>query len=110
MWGTRRLAVFDPLIPMKFVKIDGLHCFSRQWRDRRCVMPRSRLDSYDHIEELSDPRENREESIPVVVAVIISIVVVPMMVPGPSIFVRVTIMAVAVSIVNSKVRLAGIRG
>jgi hypothetical protein len=73
-------------------------------------MPRSRLDSYDHIEELSDPRENREESIPVVVAVIISIVVVPMMVPGPSIFVRVTIMAVAVSIVNSKVRLAGIRG
>jgi hypothetical protein len=62
-------------------------------------MPRSRLDSYDHIEELSDPRENREESIPVVVPVIISIVVVPMMVPGPSIFVRVTIMAVAVSIV-----------
>jgi hypothetical protein len=62
-------------------------------------MPRPHLDSSNHIEELSDPRENREESIPVVVPVIISIVVVPMMVPGPSIFVRVTIMAVAVSVV-----------
>ena len=52
--------------------------------------------------EVCDPRENREESIPVVVPIIISIVMVPMMVTVPAvppIFIRVTIMAVAVSVV-----------
>ena len=47
-------------------------------------------------------RESREESIPVVVPIIIPIVMVPMMVTVPAvppIFIRVTIMAVAVSVV-----------
>jgi hypothetical protein len=45
--------------------------------------------------EVNFPRESQDASIPVVV----SIVMVPMMVPVPAIFVRVTIMAVAVSVV-----------
>ena len=47
-------------------------------------------------------QKNRDASIPVVVPIIISIVMVPMMVPMPAvppIFFRVTIMAVAVSVV-----------
>jgi hypothetical protein len=44
-------------------------------------------------------QKNRDASIPVVVPIIISIVMVPMMVAVPPIFFRVTIMAVAVSVV-----------
>ena len=50
-------------------------------------------------EEVYDRAENRDASIPVVVPTIISIVMMPMMVPVPSlpsIFVRVTIVAMAI--------------
>ena len=52
-----------------------------------------------HHTEEAHGRENRDASIPVVVAIIISIVMMPMMVPMPAvppIFVRVTIVAVSV--------------
>lgn len=53
----------------------------------------------DQTDEARDPRENRDESIPVVVSIIIPIVMVPMMVPVPPlplIFIRMAIVAVSV--------------
>jgi hypothetical protein len=46
---------------------------------------------YDHAEEVSDPRKNRDTSNPIVIA--------PMMPSVPPIFIRVTIMAVAPGVI-----------
>lgn len=68
--------------------------------------------SYHHIEELSHPRQNRNESIAVVITIIVSIVMMSMVSvpPLPAIFVGVIIIAVPIIavVVRSVLLVAGV--